>query len=238
MATNHKASILIVEDDPVTSSLLLAYFKKENYHVIATSDGDGMWKALKQHSIDLILLDINLPGKDGFSLLKKLRIKSNISVVLVSSRNEDIDRILGLELGADDYVAKPFNEHELLVRVRNLLRRGQSAIAIQEEHQPTYRFAGWELNQVSRSLTSPKNESVYLTNGEFHLLLTLVEQSGKVLTRDQLMAAVSNREWMPTSRTIDVMVNRLRRKIEKDPKDPALLVTIHGVGYQFLPEQE
>jgi two-component system, OmpR family, torCAD operon response regulator TorR len=235
--TTQKATILIVEDELVTRALLKNYFEKEYYRVSEASNGEEMWKMLEDKSFDLILLDINMPGEDGFSLIKNIRINSDIGIIIVSSRTDDMDRILGLELGADDYVAKPFNERELLVRVRNLLKRAQISNNPQEP-QTIYRFNGWILNQKSRNLTSPNDVRQHLTNGEFNLLVAFAELPCKVLTRDYLLNAVSSKEWIPNDRTIDVMVNRLRRIIEEDNKEPKLLVTVHGVGYQFLPQSD
>jgi two-component system, OmpR family, torCAD operon response regulator TorR len=231
-----ESSILIVEDDPVTSCLLKACFEKNNYSVTEAVDGAEMRTALEENSIDLILLDINLPGEDGFSLMKGIRKKSEIGIMIVSSRQEDIDRIIGLELGADDYVTKPFNERELLARVKNLLSRTSDHKKTPKCEAVQYNFNGWTLDSESRRLTSRSNEHVHLTNGEFTLLITFVKKSGIALTRKQLLDSVSSREWRPSDRTIDVMVNRLRRKIEENPREPKLFNTVHGVGYQFLPD--
>ncbi|MBF0444468.1 MAG: two-component system response regulator TorR [Magnetococcales bacterium] len=229
-----KQNILIVEDDPVTSSLLVAYFSKSGYEVFEATNGSEMWVHIDKNSIDLVLLDINLPGEDGLSLTRNLRNKSDIGIILVTARKEDVDRIIGLELGADDYVTKPFNERELLVRVKNLLRR-TSQTGIKNKDEPSnHIFHGWNLNMEQRRLISPEGESIHLTNGEFILLATFVRCPGRIFSRNKLLEAVSSREWMPNDRTIDVMVNRLRRKLEKNPKDPQILITVHGVGYQFV----
>ncbi|MBF0454419.1 MAG: two-component system response regulator TorR [Magnetococcales bacterium] len=232
-----KQNILIVEDDPVTRSLLTAYFEKSGYLVSEAINGQQMWDVLAESSIDLVLLDVNLPGEDGFSLTKNLRYQSDIGIILVTARREDIDRIIGLELGADDYVTKPFNERELLVRVKNLLRRTSQIGTKPQDETLNYRFHGWDLNTEQRRLTDPNGEVVHLTNGEFLLLSAFTQHPGKVFSRNQLLEAVSSREWMPNDRTIDVMVNRLRRKLESTPKEPKILVTVHGVGYQFICEQ-
>jgi two-component system, OmpR family, torCAD operon response regulator TorR len=229
-----KQKILIVEDDPVTRSLLVAYFEKAEYQVFEASNGTEMWDVLTETDVNLVLLDINLPGEDGFSLTKNLRFKSDIGIILVTARVEDIDRIIGLELGADDYVTKPFNERELLVRVKNLLRRTAKTGTQANDTLPSHTFHGWELSMEQRRLASPEGEPVHLTNGEFLLLSTFVKAPGRVFSRNQLLEAVSSREWMPNDRTVDVMVNRLRRKLELNPKEPEILVTVHGVGYQFI----
>ncbi|MBF0628408.1 MAG: response regulator [Magnetococcales bacterium] len=230
---NEQYNLLVVEDDPLTRALLVAYFEKEGYHIVAAENGSGMWAHLESARIDLVLLDINLPGEDGFSLTRALRQRSEIGIILVTARKEDMDRIVGLELGADDYVMKPFNERELLMRVKNLLRR---TCRQREEEEPVltrYCFSGWVLDSERRRLTAPTGEQIALTNGEYGLLLALVRKPDRVFTRDQLLEVVSSREWLPNDRTIDVMVNRLRRKLGDTP-NPRLLVTVHGVGYRFM----
>ncbi|MEO5333453.1 MAG: response regulator [Magnetococcus sp. YQC-5] len=231
-----KQHILIVEDDLVTRSLLVSYFEKSGYQISQAENGHQMWKHLDMSAMDLVLLDINLPGEDGFSLTRALRIRSDIGIILVTARKEDVDRIVGLELGADDYVMKPFNERELLVRVRNLLRR-TSKHRREVESAGRYTFNGWILDTERRRLTAPNGQLVQMTNGEFLLLATFARKPGKVFTRDQLLESVSSRDWIPNGRTIDVMVNRLRRKLD-DITNPRLLVTVHGVGYQFMGDEE
>jgi two-component system, OmpR family, torCAD operon response regulator TorR len=228
--------ILIVEDDPVTRSLLSAYFGKAGYLAAEVGNGVEMWDVLSQGKVDLILLDINLPGEDGFALTMSLRKKFDldICIILVTARTDDIDRIIGLELGADDYIAKPFNERELLVRVKNLLSRAYATQKVEEVS--SYTFYGWTLNTEQHRLTSQTGELAHLTNVEFLLLSTFVHHPGKVFSRGQLLEVVSSRERTPNGRTIDVMVNRLRSKLETNPKDPKILMTVHGVGYQFVPE--
>jgi two-component system, OmpR family, torCAD operon response regulator TorR len=231
------SSILVVEDDPVTRELLRSYFAKAGYKVFEASSGVEMWDTLSPETVDLVLLDINLPGEDGLTLTRNIRSTygSDICIILVSARTEDIDKIIGLELGADDYVTKPFNERELLVRVKNLLRR--TSVTQKEEGVPNHHtFHGWNLDSEQRRLTSPTGEQVHLTNGEFLLLSTFLRHPSRVFDRSKLLEAVSSREWMPTDRTIDVMVNRLRRKLEVTPKEPKIIITVHGVGYQFVPE--
>lgn len=229
-----KQHILIIEDDLVTRSLLVAYFEKAGYQVSEAENGHQMWEKLDINEMDLVLLDINLPGEDGFSLTRALRAQSDIGIILVTARKEDVDRIVGLELGADDYVVKPFNERELLVRVKNLLRR-TIKLRVDEEIVTRYPFNGWSLDAERRRLTTPDGELVSLTNGEYQLLIVFVRRPGRVFTRDQLLDAVSSREWMPNDRTIDVMVNRLRRKLN-ETTNPRMLITVHGVGYQFVVE--
>lgn len=235
MNAHAKHHILVVEDDPVSRMLLEEYFRKEGFSVSLAENGAGMKSVLRAGHVDLILLDINLADRDdGLDLTREIRAQSDIGIILVTSRSSDIDRIVGLELGADDYVVKPFNERELLARVKGLLRRLQHVPVATAEEGKGYRFNDWRLMVETRQLRSPENEVVEITHGEFMLLLAFLKRPGWVLNRDQLMDAVSSREWLPSDRTIDVMVGRLRRKLEENPSQPKLLRTVHGAGYQLM----
>lgn len=227
LANNH---ILIVEDDLVASTTLSAYISKEGYRVSTAPDGQAMRDIFAKGDVDLILLDINLPDEDGFSLLKEIRRQSEVGVIMVTGKAEDIDRIVALELGADDYVVKPFNIRELFARAKNLLRRTMSARLVLKD-EPVKRFAGWSLSIPCRTLTSPNGEDVRLTRFEFELLVTLSKNSGRVLSRDSLIDHVSGRDRASSDRTIDVLIGRLRRKIELVPNDPRIILTVQGVGY-------
>ena len=222
--------ILIVEDDPVASATLAAYISKEGYKVSTAPDGETMRDLFAKGDVDLILLDINLPDEDGFSLLREIRRQSEVGVIMVTGKGEDIDRIVALELGADDYVIKPFNIRELFARSKNLLRRTMSARLVQKD-EAVKRFAGWSLNIPRRALTSPAGVDVRLTRFEFELLATLSKNPGRVLSRDSLIDHISGRDRAPSDRTIDVLIGRLRRKMEVAPNDPHLIVTVQGVGY-------
>lgn len=222
--------ILIVEDDPVASATLAAYISKEGYKVSTAPDGETMRDLFAKGDVDLILLDINLPDEDGFSLLREIRRQSEVGVIMVTGKGEDIDRIVALELGADDYVIKPFNIRELFARSKNLLRRTMSARLVQKD-EAVKRFAGWSLNIPRRTLTSPAGVDVRLTRFEFELLATLSKNPGRVLSRDSLIDHISGRDRAPSDRTIDVLIGRLRRKMEVAPNDPHLIVTVQGVGY-------
>jgi len=222
--------ILIVDDDPVASTTLSAYLAKEGYQVSTAQDGERMRDIFAKGDVDLILLDIGLPDEDGFSLLREIRRQSEVGVIMVTGKSEDIDRIVALEMGADDYVVKPFNMRELFARSKNLLRRTVAARMVRKD-EPVMRFAGWTLNTLRRALTSPSQEDVRLTRIEFELLDTLARNAGRVLSRDSLIDRVTGRDRAPSDRTIDVMIGRLRRKIEVTPHDPRIIVTVHGVGY-------
>lgn len=229
--------ILIVEDEQVSRAVLAAYLKKEGYQVSEAANGDEMDRHLARRRFDLILLDINLPGRDGLSLLRALRAKSETGIILVTAKSDAVDRVVGLELGADDYVVKPYEQRELLARVKNILRRAARADTGRDD-RATYHFDGWRLDSGRRLLTDPEGVNVPLTTGEFNLLATLAAQPQRVFTRDRLLDAVSNREWSPSDRSIDVLIGRLRKKIEVDPAQPRLLVTVRNVGYVFTPEVE
>ncbi|GAA0602190.1 response regulator [Caenispirillum bisanense] len=229
--------ILIVEDEQVSRAVLAAYLNREGYRVAEAANGDEMDRQLARRRFDLVLLDINLPGRDGLSLLRALRAQSDMGIVLVTAKSDAVDRVVGLELGADDYVVKPYEQRELLARVKNILRRTQRAAANRDD-RATYDFDGWRLDTGRRLLTDPEGVNVPLTTGEFNLLATLAAQPQRVFTRDRLLDAVSNREWSPADRSIDVLIGRLRKKIEHDPAQPRLLVTVRNVGYVFTPDVE
>ncbi len=229
------AHILIVEDDFASRALLVSYFEKAGYQVSDTEQADDLAERVKKHQIDLVLLDINLTGKDGLTLTRELRAHSKAGIILVTSQDDEIDRIVGLEMGADDYVTKPFNPRELLVRAKNLLWRiNDGAEPKEREHKRHIcRFEGWELDHHKRLLTSPDRISERLPEGEFRLLQALTNNPGQVLSRDQLMDAIRDREWVPSDRSVDVLVGRLRRKLRDNPADPQFILTAHGVGYLF-----
>ncbi len=231
--TNTTHHVLIVEDDAVTRARIAAYFETENYHVSQSEDGEGINRLIAESAIDVVLLDINLPGKDGLQLARELSEKTDVGIILVTSRSDEIDRIVGLEIGADDYVTKPFNPRELLARVKNLIRRKQSDQS-RHQKQRSKSFSGWTLDLSC--LTSDKQENLSLTRGEFELLVTFLEHPGKTLHREWLMEKVTHRVWSSNERTIDVLVLRLRNKIEQDSHTPQIILTVHGEGYLFASE--
>lgn len=199
------------------------------------ANGDEMEQALTRRRYDLVLLDINLPGRDGLSLMRELRTRSEMGIILVTAKSDAVDRVVGLELGADDYIVKPYEQRELLARVKNILRRLARAAA-HDDGGTALRFEGWTLDTARRSLTDPAGTTVPLTTGEFNLLETMARQPQRVLSRDRLLDAISNREWSPSDRSVDVLIGRLRKKIEPDPAQPRLLVTVRNVGYVFTPD--
>lgn len=231
--------ILIVEDEVASLNLLASYFEGENYQVFKAVDSDAAEKILSRNTIDVILLDINLPGKDGLSLTREVRGKSDVGIILVTHKNDDIDRIVGLELGADDYVTKPYNTRELFARVKNLVQRvkanplsGPSGLKNSESVQ----FGNWTLHMGRRLLTHDNGEHTQLTEGEFKLLSSLINHAGTVLSCDQIMNRMERREWFPTDRTIDVMIARIRKKLGDDREQPKYINTAHGTGYIFIAE--
>ena len=230
MISSSPHHILIVEDDEVTRARLVAYFEAEGYRVSQSENGEGIDRMIAESAIDVVLLDINLPGKDGLQLARELSEKSDVGIILVTARNDEIDRIVGLEIGADDYVTKPFNPRELLARVKNLIRRKQSDQS-QRQKQRSKSFSGWTLDLSRRCLSSESQENLPLTRAEFELLVTFLEHPGKTLHREWLMEKVTHRVWSPSERTIDVLVLRLRNKIEKDSHAPQIILTVHGEGY-------
>lgn len=229
---NSASHMLVVEDDPVGRQTLAAYLRKEGHRVSEASNGDEMRRAFANGDIEVVLLDINLPKEDGLSLLRELRRQSEVGVIMVTGRHDAVDRIVALELGADDYVTKPYNMRELLPRAKNLARR-VAAARIGKPDEPKKIFDGWTLDIPHWTLTSPAGEDVRLTRAEFELLATLVTNRGRILTRDGLLDHVSHHERDPFDRTIDVLIGRVRRKIEVDPAKPRHIITVHGVGYVF-----
>ncbi|MFD2642837.1 response regulator [Pseudomonas japonica] len=226
--------VLIVDDDPLIRDLLHAYLSQEGYDVHCADTAEGAEAFLARHAVDLVLLDIRLPGKDGLTLTRELRVRSEVGIILITGRNDDIDRIVGLECGADDYVIKPLNPRELVSRAKNLVRRVRCAQAAQPAVGHTLKqFADWALDSDRRRLIDPAGGETLLTHGEFQLLSVFLRNSGHTLTRDQLMDQIRNREWVPNDRSIDVLVGRLRRKLHDDPAEPQLIITIHGTGYLF-----
>ena len=231
--------ILVVDDHRDIRDLLSRFLTKHEIRVSTAADGREMRRILADNRVDLIVLDLMLPGEDGLALCRELRAKSAIPVVMLTAMGEETDRIVGLEMGADDYLPKPFNPRELLARVRAVLRRAQSLPETGGPPEtPTVRFSGWQFDLAKRELESPDGVAVALSTGEFELLRTFVERPQRVLSRDQLLDLTHGRESVAFDRSIDTQVSRLRRKIEVDPKDPQIIKTVWGGGYVFTPKVE
>jgi two-component system OmpR family response regulator len=222
--------ILIVDDDPELRQLLGDYLDKNGFRVSSVADGQQMWPALQQGGVDLVILDIMLPGDDGLVLCRNLRARSDLPVIMLTARGDDMDRIVGLEMGADDYLAKPFNPRELLARVNGVLRRTRR---LPEEPGEVryFRFAGWTLDTTTRTLLAPDGVVVPLGGGEYRLLRVFLEHPNRILNRDQLLDLTQGREALPFDRSIDVQVSRLRRRLRDDPRNAGIIKTVRNEGY-------
>jgi two-component system OmpR family response regulator len=230
-----KKHILIVDDDKDIRDSLSSYLSKYQFIVTTARDGEEMQKVLGKHNIDLILLDLMIPGEDGFALLKKIRLTSSIPVIMLTGVGEETEKVIGLEIGADDYQTKPFNLRELLARIKAVLRRYSNISEIIREGKSgmRYEFLGWVLDTITRRFTNPEGKEIPLSSGEYELLMTFLERSQRVLNRDQLLDLTKHRHAEPFDRSVDVQISRLRKKIETDPKNPKILKTIRGGGYIF-----
>lgn len=240
MNTRIDPHILVIDDDPDIRQLVVEYLGKNDMRVSAGSSGKEMFEVFDREAIDLVLLDLKLPGEDGMLLARQLRERATVPIVLLTGRNEEADRVMGLELGADDYVTKPFSPRELLARLRAVLRRYQVQATLPERDNTrrAFRFSGWELNLRTRRLLAPDGSSVELSNGEFSLLNALCRAPQRVLTRDQLLSMSRLHEAEVYDRTVDVQIRRLRLKMEADQARPALIVTERGAGYRLASEVE
>ena len=237
----HNPQILIVEDEAVTRSTLKNIFEAEGYDVFEASDGAAMNAILAKQQIDLVIMDINLPGKNGLMLARELRENTKVALMFLTGRDNEVDKILGLEIGADDYITKPFNPRELTIRARNLLQRTmlEEQVLNKEGSQvEQYRFNGWTLDVNSRSLISPEGEENKLPRSEFRALQHFCENPGKIQTRETLLLKMTGRELRSHDRTVDVTIRRIRKHFEDHPSTPEIIVTIHGEGYRFCGELE
>jgi two-component system OmpR family response regulator len=224
--------VLIVDDDAEIRTLLHDYLERSGYQCVAVADGAGMLAALAQHAIDLIVLDVMLPGHDGLTLCRDLRTRSDVPVIMLTARGEDTDRIIGLEMGADDYLAKPFNPRELLARIKGILRRAKGAVRVRfDDAQRRIRFADWQLDLATRNLVSPRGVVVALSGAEFRLLKVFLDHPNRVLNRDQLMDLTQGQAAESMDRSIDVLVSRVRQRLEEDAREPNIIKTVRGEGY-------
>ena len=231
-----KSHILIVDDDSEIRDLLAEYLAKYQFRVSTAKNGDEMKKVLAQGQIDLILLDVMLPGTSGINLCKEVRRESDIPIIMLTANDDETDRIVGLEVGADDYQTKPYNPRELLARINAVLRRYHKSIVTRTDKGEKiliYNFGGWKLDTATRQVTSPDNEQVNLSSGEYDLLLIFLERPQRVLSRNQLLNLTHNRDAEPFDRSIDVQISRLRQKLEEDHKNPTMIKTIRGGGYML-----
>ena len=227
--------LLVVDDDRETRELLSLYLGQQGFDVAVVEDGRAMDAWLADNTTDLVILDLMLPGEDGLSIARRLQSDHDLPIVMISARGEELDRIVGLEVGADDYLPKPFNPRELLARIRAVLRRSVTSDALPRERGRQYQFGEFRFDGDQRILYRG-TEEVDLSRAEFDLLQVFVKRPNRVLSRDQIMDWLSGGDRDPFDRSIDVRVTRLRHKIEDDPSDPRLIRTVWGVGYQFTPE--
>jgi DNA-binding response OmpR family regulator len=235
MTTNDDPHILVVDDDPAVVALLQDYFGANELRVSAAADGAAMQEVFDREAIDLVLLDVRLPGDNGIQLAARLRERARVPIILLTGRAEEADRVMGLEMGADDYVVKPFSPRELLARVRAQLRRFRMQELAPQGDDPrrAYRFCGWELNLRTRRLARIGGAPVELSNGQFSLLVAFCSAPRRVLSRDQLLNLSRLHSAEVYDRNIDVQILRLRRQIETDPSQPQLIVTERGAGYRL-----
>lgn len=239
MANEEGATVLVVDDDENQRWMVKTYLGKHGFAVHTAADGVAMREELAKHQVNVVLLDVTMPGEDGFTLARYLREHHSVGIIMLTASTELVDRVLGLEIGADDYITKPFEPRELMARVKALLRRIEgdakpaSAIDIAATENEVA-FGEYVLNLDSRELRDKNGDLVTLTSMEFDLLKVFAENPGRVLTRDNLLNLAHKRDWDPYDRSIDIRVGRVRRKIETDPSKPAIIKTVRGVGYMYV----
>ncbi|MDU8925178.1 two-component system response regulator ArcA [Pasteurellaceae bacterium LIM206] len=231
--------ILIVEDEPITRNTLKSIFEAEGYDVFEATDGTQMHQIISSQEIHLVIMDINLPGKNGLMLARELREKANVALMFLTGRDNEVDKILGLEIGADDYITKPFNPRELAIRARNLLHRTMNEMnKSAQQHVEAYHFNGWTLDINKRALINPDQVEYKLPRSEFRAMLHFCENPGKIQTREDLLKKMTGRDLKPQDRTVDVTIRRIRKHFEDHPDTPEIIATIHGEGYRFCGEIE
>jgi DNA-binding response OmpR family regulator len=235
MSTGLQAHVLALDDDAAVRQMVAEYLGQNDIRVTAVANGAELTAAMARDTVDLVILDLRLHGEDGMTIARRLREESAIPILMLTGRAEEADRVMGLELGADDYLTKPFSPRELLARIRALLRRAkaQASVADAIAKVRAYRFGGWELNIGLRKLKNPKGETVDLTNGEFRILAAFLSSPQRVLSRDQLLDLSRTHNAEVYDRAIDIQILRLRRKIEADAAKPKFIVTERGMGYVF-----
>jgi two-component system OmpR family response regulator len=234
MTTSETAPrILIVDDDAEIRNLLADYLGEQGWHVSTAEDGIAMQQVLDTTPIDLIVLDLTLPGNDGLTLCRNLRAHSSVPVIMLTARSAPLDRILGLEMGADDYLCKPFEPRELLVRIRNVLRRGGLTAHDANSSPRQWHFADWTLDDATRQLQNNAGLVVMLSGGEYRLLVALLERPNRPINRDQLLTLTQGRETDPLDRSIDLHISRLRQKLGDDARAPKLIKTLRNEGYML-----
>lgn len=232
--------IVVVDDDARVRDMVARFLVSEGFRVSAVASGRALFETIRKHSTDLVILDVNLPGEDGVFVARELRAHSRIGIIMLTGRADVVDRVVGLEVGADDYITKPFHLRELVARIKSVLRRLRAANALDmladaDHAPPALKFATWRLDRRSRELTAKDGRIVPLTTGEFDLLQAFVTNPGRVLDRDRLMDLTKGQQWAALDRSIDNKVAILRKKIEANPNKPDLIKSVRGVGYIFTP---
>jgi two-component system OmpR family response regulator len=230
--TEQQANVLIVDDDLDIRTLLAEYLETFGCHTYVAADGAGMWEVLDNNLVNLVVLDLNLPGTDGLTLCRELRLRSDLPIIMLTARSASLDRILGLEMGADDYVCKPFEPRELLSRIRSVLRRTHAPSQEKKVVEISQlQFAGWTLDLTARHLVNPQGVIVSLSGAEFRLLKIFLDNPNQVLNRDHILNLTQGRDADPFDRSIDIQVSRLRQKLEEDARDPQIIKTVRNEGY-------
>jgi len=229
--------LLVVDDDTELRNLLGDYLRKNGYRISLAADGNAMRKTLADNTIDLIVLDLMLPNEDGLVLCRNLRVHSNIPVIMLTAKGDETDRIIGLEMGADDYLPKPFNPRELLARIKSVLRRAHALPDSQEPKCGRYlQFAHWQLDTVTRNLVAKNGLVVALSGAEYRLLKIFLEHANRILSREQLLDMTQGKDAEPFDRSIDVQISRLRQRLGDDAKEPTIIKTVRGEGYIMATE--
>ena len=236
-AVDASVRVLLVEDDVEIAAMLIQMMNESGFHAVAAGSATEMDAQLRRGSFDLIILDAMLPGEDGFSICRRLRAASSTPIIMLTALAEDVDRIVGIELGADDYITKPFNSRELMARMRSLLRRA-SYHSEHRERRESLKFAGWRIDPVARQLWDSNGVRVSMTTAEFDILLAFCHNPGRVLTRDQLLGLTHAGLAGPVERSVDVHISRVRQKIEPNHREPTLIKTVRLGGYIFTPAVE
>lgn len=235
---NRETKILVVDDDAEIRDLVAHFLEQERFRVLDVASGHGIDKLLSEHHFHLVLLDIMLPGEDGLSICRRIRANSSVPIIILTARGEEMDRVIGLEMGADDYVAKPFSPRELVARIKAVLWRTSHSYnePIEEGRNDRFTFDDFSINLAARTLANQSGTAVELSSGEFDLLAAFVRNPQRTLSRDQLLDLTQGRLLDPFDRSVDVQVSRLRRKIEVNPRSPIIIKTVRGLGYTFTPD--
>jgi DNA-binding response OmpR family regulator len=232
--TDKSFHILVVDDDARICKLLNRYLTNEGYKVSTAVDGEQMRILCRNDKPDLVILDLLLPNEDGLTLARELRASSNMGIIILTGKQDPVEKIVGLEMGADDFVTKPFDKRELLARVRSVLRRvSQITVPESKDDHSVACFSGWSLNLNAQELMSPTNSAIHLTSYEFQLLSAFIHNANRVLSRDRIMDLIAGRDWLPTDRTVDVLVGKLRKKLDNAAQETVLIKTVRGAGYKF-----